>query len=60
MLEIKIPSLLRLWFHGTTVTDAPLSHKHRIWLYFIPQSTANIFTLPAGLYTFGVYETITY
>jgi len=47
------PLQSRWWSQGTTVTRAPLWHKQRIWLYFMPQSMAVILTVPSGLKTFG-------
>lgn len=47
------PSAFRGWSHGTTVTCAPLSHKQRIWLYLMPQSTTRILTSPSRLKTLG-------
>lgn len=47
------PALSSGWSQGTTVTQAPLSARQRIWLYLMPQSTTVIRGLPLGLNTLG-------
>lgn len=41
------------WSQGTTVTAAPRLHRHRIWLFFRPQSRAVTRRDPPGLNTRG-------
>lgn len=41
------------WSQGTTVTVAPRLHRHRIWLFFRPQSRAVTRRDPPGLNTRG-------
>lgn len=43
------------WSQGTTVTVAPRLHRHRIWLFFRPQSRAVTRSDPPGLNTRGAW-----